>query len=398
MEKKRITPTYEVSAEENLEHGDDVDAAQEEETLPTNLDDHLYMNQGSIQKAIENYQEYKTRINAKETELQGEELQEALSFLDEAIEIIGMEVIRDREEQYGEASVEAAEILIVYADMLIARGRYQVDNLVSQKLKVAIKKKMEEENDSFEEEAEEDDDEDCFELAWGVLELARVALLRHVVSEKVLSPSDLHLNYRMKLARIHSLLGVLNSENDMFTQAISEYQTALGLYEAILQEANGNLDLFRLSANIFHKKDDLRVELLQKIAEVHLDIALCLSMEGIEGPEVLEAYEKAQKVLQASVELRQKAIDNDKSIVLDLSEKVAELKSTSSVSSAEVKRVISEVVTNRVGSTQLGFSNSSASNSSEVNILQPKKRKLDQSTLLDNGASSSQDSKKNKQE
>ncbi|KAG2392848.1 hypothetical protein C9374_009425 [Naegleria lovaniensis] len=404
--------------EENIEEEEDIGGEElPNSTNEISLQDHLVMNQDALLKALDNYSEYKRRVNASEKQLEGEALEEALTFLDEAIEIFGNQIVRDREEQFGESSVECGEILIPYAEMLIARGKYQADNLVSKQVTSAIKKrKMKEQGYSEDEEFEEEEEEDCFEVAWGVLELARVSMLRYLVSGNVSSPSEMQLNYRMKLARVHSLLGELSAETDMFSQAVLEYRKALQIYEKALEESDDiGFNLFRLAANIFHKRDDFKVDLLQKIAEANLEIANCLTTDGIEGEEVLELYEKAEKALQQSVELRQKAIENDKSIVSDLNERIVEMRNTiiqakqggiPSPERIDARKLFSEVITNRMGSTQLGFSNSrtntgsssSHEEQSEVHILQPRKRKLDQSSVVeDSTATSSSDTKKTKQ-
>ncbi|EFC43946.1 hypothetical protein NAEGRDRAFT_49321 [Naegleria gruberi] len=386
----------EVDGEEDIEDEEEHEegsASATHDEVP--LEEHLVMNQDDIVKAIGYYEEYKTRKNASAIELVGEELQEALSLLDEGIELLGNNVVRDREEQYGESSIECAEVLIVYAEMLIERGRYQVDNIISGSLKKAIKKNMDMRNEEEVGEEEEEEDEDCFELAWGVLELARVAFVRILVSGKVLSPSELQLNYRLKLARVHTLLAVLNSENDNFNSAVVEYQNALKLYDIVLKDSdNLCLGLFRVAANIFHKRDDLKVDLLQKIAETHLEIATCLSMGGSDVPPVLEAYKLAETALENSVKLREKAIDNDKSIIVDLKERIAELNGPS-VPQEEVSRVINQVVTNRMGSVQSGFAPSSSEPTKEVHILQPRKRKIEQSTIQN---ANSSETKKTKEE
>lgn len=433
-EEENTINTHVPTAEDDLAEIDEVvEGALEEENddvggeeLPNSsneisLQDHLVMNQDALLKALDNYCEYKRRINASEKQLEGEELEQALTFLDEAIEIMGNQIVRDREEQFGETSVECGEILIPYAEMLIARGRYQADNLVSKQVTSAIKKrKMREqgytEHDQQEEEDEEE--EDCFEVAWGVLELARVSMLRYLVSGNVTSPSEMQLNYRMKLARVHSLLGELSAETDMFSQAVLEYRKALQIYEKVLEESDDiGFNLFRLATNIFHKRDDFKVDLLQKIAETNLEIVNCLTTDGIEGEEVLELYEKAEKALQQSIEFRQKAIENDKSIVSDLKERIIEMRNTlihvqsggiPSPERIDARKIFSEVITNRMGTTQLGFGNNNSAESSssaqqaetEVHILQPRKRKLDQSSIAEDVPSSnasSSETKKTKQ-
>ncbi|KAG0240157.1 hypothetical protein BGW41_007139 [Actinomortierella wolfii] len=126
----------------------------------------------------------------------------------------------------------------------------------------------EEEEDEEEEEEQEDGEEnDEFEVAWDVLDLARV-LYHRIGTEEAL----------LKLGDVHIALGDVSLESENFEQAVSDYREAVKIKEARLDE------------------DD------RQLAEAHYKLALALEYSPSEAHLAQDHIHKASTVLRNRIQ------------------------------------------------------------------------------------------------
>ncbi|KAG0231329.1 hypothetical protein BGW42_000315, partial [Actinomortierella wolfii] len=126
----------------------------------------------------------------------------------------------------------------------------------------------EEEEDEEEEEEQEDGEEnDEFEVAWDVLDLARV-LYHRIGTEEAL----------LKLGDVHIALGDVSLESENFEQAVSDYREAVKIKEARLDE------------------DD------RQLAEAHYKLALALEYSPSEAHMAQDHIHKASTVLRNRIQ------------------------------------------------------------------------------------------------
>ncbi|KAI9310880.1 hypothetical protein BX666DRAFT_1139233 [Dichotomocladium elegans] len=120
-------------------------------------------------------------------------------------------------------------------------------------------------DDNEEEDNEKEPEEDDFEMAWDMLDLARV------VFEK-------DEGKQLKLADVYLCLGDVSAETEKFDQAVQDYRKALEIKQGLLEESD------------------------RQLAEAHYKIALALEFSTTEsefaGAEIQKAIEVLKKRLE----------------------------------------------------------------------------------------------------
>ncbi|KAL9642651.1 hypothetical protein ABK040_009730 [Willaertia magna] len=369
-------------------------AEEEEEAVPMedvtlSPDVHTFLNQEDLNKVKELFEQYQI--------LTSESKSEAIEKLDEALEVMGS-VVKDREEEFPDKSIEIGESFLQYGQLLVERGKFQIDNLTAKRIREEINKKrgiVEPEkaqssskdnnngnnnNKEEEEGLEEEEEEECYEIAWQTLEQARVIFTRHLLSSKIITPKEMQ-QYRIKLAQIYTLLAILSSENDLFEQAIKDYENALMLYEAVEVDIIGKSE----EKVIQYATNDLLIPIPRLKSDIYVQMATCYSYGKLneEGEKkALECNQMAVKVMKENLMIKEQVLNAEKSMLKELEMRLD-----------DVRNQQPQVSINFNG---IGSSSSSASSIKEesVNIIQPRKRKSD---ISNNSMGEDSDLKKIKQ-
>jgi HAT1-interacting factor 1 len=218
---------------------------------------------------------YKAGIAA----IRANDLESAIQFLGSSLEI--------RNEIFGEGSIEVAPTYLKYGCVLFWKA--QEDNTVfganapggaggeaagsgdgAKDTKNAGEEKEEEnaEEEEEEEDAEEDANEDeedeeetDMELAWKLLENARLIYLEHFEATKANpDPEPLRKERALELASVYENLGDINQEQSNFEAAIEDETKALEIYEKEL-----SLDDRRIAAVLSNMS--LAYQLLDRFKE-----------------------------------------------------------------------------------------------------------------------------------
>ena len=222
---------------------------------------------------------YKAGIAA----IRANDLESAIQFLGSSLEI--------RNEVFGEGSIEVAPTYLKYGCVLFWKA--QEDNTVfganapggaggeagggddANTTKNAAATKEEEEKEQKEEEEdddgedaneeggedEEDEEETDMELAWKLLENARLIYLEHFEATKANpDPEPLRKERALELASVYENLGDINQEQSNFEAAIEDETKALQIYEKEL-----SLDDRRIAAVLSNMS--LAYQLLDRFKE-----------------------------------------------------------------------------------------------------------------------------------
>lgn len=217
---------------------------------------------------------YKAGIAA----IRANDLESAIQFLGSSLEI--------RNEIFGEGSIEVAPTYLKYGCVLFWKA--QEDNTVfganapggaggeaagsgdgAKDTKNAGEEKEEEnaeeeEEEDAEEDAnedEEDEEETDMELAWKLLENARLIYLEHFEATKANpDPEPLRKERALELASVYENLGDINQEQSNFEAAIEDETKALEIYEKEL-----SLDDRRIAAVLSNMS--LAYQLLDRFKE-----------------------------------------------------------------------------------------------------------------------------------
>jgi len=216
---------------------------------------------------------YKAGIAA----IRANDLESAIQFLGSSLEI--------RNEIFGEGSIEVAPTYLKYGCVLFWKA--QEDNTVfgsnapggaggeaagsgdgAKDTKSAGEEKDEENAEEEEEDAEEDanedeedEDETDMELAWKLLENARLIYLEHFEATKANpDPEPLRKERALELASVYENLGDINQEQSNFEAAIEDETKALEIYEKEL-----SLDDRRIAAVLSNMS--LAYQLLDRFKE-----------------------------------------------------------------------------------------------------------------------------------
>ncbi|KAI9202115.1 uncharacterized protein BJ171DRAFT_515736 [Polychytrium aggregatum] len=212
---------------------------------------------------------------------------------EKAVDLFG-EAVTALAEQYGEGAPEGADALFLYGQALLsnALSKTNVLNAASSSEVRDAELELPQKSSShfvFEDEGYEDDsedpaeqaegqenpeeedegeEEDDMQLAWDILELARISYERMEDPEKC----------KPKLAAVHMALGDISLESERWREAVEDYLLSVKLKESYLSDDN------------------------RQLAEVHYKLALAL--EYSERPQdALGHVEKTIHVLEKRVAL-----------------------------------------------------------------------------------------------
>jgi len=182
------------------------------------------------------------------------------------------EILEQRVAKFGETAIECAPIYYQYGKSLLAFAQSEIDVLGGIMKKKTWKKQLgnklgiSDDDDDEEEEEEKPNLEntaELLEMAWEVLELAR--LIYSNVPE-----------YKLELAEVFLVIGDLSMESDNMEQAVLDYAQCLSLREKLLPPED------------------------RRLAETHYSMGLAQEYQH-KVKEALEHYSMAHKILGVKV-------------------------------------------------------------------------------------------------